>query len=366
MKPTVAAMERAMAMADTARRRSAPNPWVGAVVLADGSIVGEGATETPGGRHAEIVALDEAGTRARGSTVVVTLEPCSQHGRTPPCVDALVAAGVDRVVVGMEDPDPAVAGEGVARLRDAGITVEVGLGADAVAAQLAPYLHQRRTGRAFCVAKAALSIDGRSAASDGSSQWITGDLARADAHGVRGDSQAVVVGAGTAIADRPSLTVRDVSPVPASPPLRVILDARGRVPAEFPTFDVALGPVLVVTTQDVDETVRDAWLNAGAKVELVESSPGGVHLGEVLALLGREGVVQACVEGGAALHGALLQAGLVDRWVVYVGATILGAEGRPAVAWPGPEGIASAPRFRLEGVTRLGADVRLDYTPVVT
>jgi len=358
-------MAHAAALAERARRRTAPNPWVGALVVADGAVVGEGATEPPGGRHAEIVALGAAGDAARGATVFTTLEPCSHHGRTPPCADALVAAGVARVVVAIEDPDDQVAGEGVARLRSAGIAVDVGVGADAARLQLAPYLHHRRTGRAFCLVKTALSVDGRTAAADGSSQWITGAAARADAHGLRADSQAVVVGSGTALADRPALTVRDAVPAPEHPPLRVLLDARGRVPAEGPLFDGA-APTLVITTDGAPSAAIDGWRAAGAKVETVPAVAGKVDLAAALGVLGAHGVLQAMVEGGAALHGALLAAGLVDRLTVYVGAALLGAAAKPGLDWPGPATIADAPRLALVGTAVLGDDVRLDYVPAAT
>ncbi|MBM3660986.1 MAG: bifunctional diaminohydroxyphosphoribosylaminopyrimidine deaminase/5-amino-6-(5-phosphoribosylamino)uracil reductase RibD, partial [Actinobacteria bacterium] len=300
---------------------------------------------------------------ARGASAYVTLEPCSHHGRTPPCADALVEAGVARVVIAATDPDPLVAGRGTERLRAAGVAVTLGVGADAATRQLAPYLHHRRTGRAYCLVKSALSLDGRTAAADGSSQWITGSAARADAHGLRADSQAIVVGSGTALADRPALTVRDVTPAPATPPLRVLLDARGRVPAAGPLFDAA-APTLVVTTDLAAPTVVEAWKAAGAKVETVPDAAGKVDLAATLRLLGAHGVVQAMVEGGAALHGALLAAGLVDHLCVYVGAALLGADGKPGLDWPGPRSIGSAPRLRLLDATVLGDDVRLDYVPV--
>jgi diaminohydroxyphosphoribosylaminopyrimidine deaminase/5-amino-6-(5-phosphoribosylamino)uracil reductase len=331
------------------------------VLVADGAVVGEGATAPPGGPHAEVAAVAAAGDRARGATAFVTLEPCPHEGRTPACVESLVAAGVGRVVVALEDPDPHVQGRGVEALRAAGVEVEVGPGADAARRSLAPYLHQRRTGRAFCVAKVAVSVDGRSAARDGSARWITGAAARADAHELRADAQAVVVGAGTAIADRPELTVRHVASPPPHPPLRVLLDARGRVPAAGPLFDAALAPTLVVTTGAAPSTAVDEWRAAGAKVEAVEPAPDGVDLTAALALLGREGVLAAVVEGGATVHGRLLAAGLVDQLVVYVGATLLGDEGRPAVATPGPPSIDAAPRLELTDVVRLGDDVRLRY-----
>jgi diaminohydroxyphosphoribosylaminopyrimidine deaminase/5-amino-6-(5-phosphoribosylamino)uracil reductase len=355
-------MARASALADAARQRTPPNPWVGCVLVADGTVVGEGATAAPGGPHAEAAALATAGPRAAGATAYVTLEPCAHQGRTGPCTAALRDAGVARVVVAVEDPDPEVRGRGIAALRDAGVEVVVGVGADAVHRSLASYLHHRRTGRAYCLAKTALSADGRSAARDGSARWITGAEARADAHRLRADSQAVVVGAGTALADRPQLTVRDADPPPHAP-LRVLLDGRGRVPATGPLFDPALAPTLVLTTRAADPATIDAWRAAGAKVEVVEAVSGGVDLEAALTVLGRDGVLQALVEGGATLHGALVQAGLVDHLVAYVGATLLGASGRPALAWPGPPSIGAAPRLALAGVTRFGDDVRLDYEP---
>lgn len=356
-------MALAVALAARARRRTAPNPWVGAVIVRDGVVVGEGATEPPGGPHAEVVALHAAGDAASGATVYTTLEPCSHHGRTPPCADALIDAGVARVVVGVEDPDLQVAGTGIRRLRAAGISVDVGVGAAAVAAQLAPYLHHRRTGRPFSVIKSAISIDGGTAAADGTSQWITGPAARADAHEVRADSQAVVVGTGTALADRPSLTVRDVAEPPEHPPLRVLLDSRGRVPALGPLFDVTLAPTLVITTELAKPVRLNEWAGAGAKVEVVAASIEGVDLRAAFATLAVYGVVQALFEGGHTLHGSLLSAGLVDQLITYVGPCVLGRSQVSMFRVKPVETIVDAPRFTLTGVTQLGDDVRLDYSP---
>jgi len=356
---------RALELARGARRLTAPNPWVGCVIVRDGQIVGEGATKPPGGGHAEMVALAAAGERARGSTVFTTLEPCAHHGRTGPCTDALVAAGVARVVSAIEDPDTDVAGRGHAALRAAGITVEIGTGALDATHLLAPYLVQRREGRSFTVLKAATSLDGRVAASDGASRWITGAAARADAHERRADSQAIIIGSETALADRPALTVRDVEPPRGRPPLRVLLDARGRVPATGPLFDPALAPTLVVTTDRAPPSVGRAWTAAGATVALVGVGRAGVgvDLAETLTVLARRGVLQALVEGGPTLHGALLDAGLVDRIVAYVAPVVLGAGARAGYGLdPGPA-LAIAPRFRLTQVSRLGDDVCLEYEP---
>ncbi|HYT38061.1 MAG TPA: bifunctional diaminohydroxyphosphoribosylaminopyrimidine deaminase/5-amino-6-(5-phosphoribosylamino)uracil reductase RibD, partial [Acidimicrobiia bacterium] len=212
-----ATMRRALELAASVRATTSPNPWVGCVID-PGAF--EGATQPPGGPHAELVALERAGDAARGATMVVTLEPCAHHGRTPPCVDAILAAGVAKVVVGVEDPDPNVQGRGIARLRQAGVEVEVGVCADEVRAQLAPYLKHRSTGRPWVVLKLAASADGRTAAPDGSSRWITGEAARADAHRLRAESDAVIVGAGTVRADDPELTVRAAE---GRDPLRVVL-----------------------------------------------------------------------------------------------------------------------------------------------
>ncbi len=360
-----AAMVRAVALGEQGRATSAPNPWVGCVLVRDGVVVGEGFHQRAGGPHAEAVALQAAGARARGATAYVTLEPCAHAGRTPPCADALVAAGVGRVVVAVADPDHQVAGRGLARLRAAGLQVDLGVGAGAAARSLAAYLHQRRTGRAYCLLKAAMTLDGRTAAADGSSRWITGPAARADAHALRARSQAVLVGAGTALADAPCLTVRWLERPPERQPLRVLLDARGRVPAAGPLFDAALAPTLVITTAAASSTAAAAWRAAGVEVAEVPPAPSGegVDLGAVLALLAERGVLQALVEGGPTLHGAFVRAGLVDRLVLYIGAQTLGAAGYPLLAGPGPRTLAEAGQWRLVDARPLGPDVRLEYAP---
>jgi diaminohydroxyphosphoribosylaminopyrimidine deaminase/5-amino-6-(5-phosphoribosylamino)uracil reductase len=357
------AMEQALTAGLAARRRSAPNPWVGCALVRDGEIVGLGATEPPGRAHAEIGALAQAGDRARGATAYVTLEPCAHRGRTPPCVDALVAAGVSSVVAALEDPDPRVAGAGFAQLRAAGIDVTVGVGARPATRMLAPYLHHRRTGRPFVIAKVASSIDGRIGAADGTSRWLTGDVARADAHELRADSQAVLVGAGTAIADQPQLTVRGVLPTPEQPPTRVLLDAQGRVPPSGPLFDARLAPTLVVTTHRASSAAVDGWRAAGAKVEPVAPSAdgAGVDLDETLALLGREGVLQVLVEGGGTVLGSFVAGEHTNRLVVYVAPLALGTRGTPAFGFAGPDTLDRAGRYELTGVHQLGPDVRLDY-----
>lgn len=318
-------MARALELAASVRAVTPPNPWVGCVLEARDGTRFEGATAAVGGPHAEAAALAAAGDHhLRGATAWVTLEPCAHHGRTPPCADALVAAGVSRVVVAIEDPDPQVAGQGIARLREAGIVVEVGIGAAEATSLLAPYLHHRRTGRPLVVLKLASTLDGRTAAPDGTSQWITGPEARADAHRLRAESDAVIVGAGTVRADDPSLTVRDAD-APRGDPLRVVL---GRAPE-------------------------------GARVHPCVEHDGS--LTNLLDDLGAKGHLQVLVEGGAAVARAFHVSGLVDRYVLYLAPALLGGDdGRGLFAGPGAPTIDDLWRGRITAVTRLGDDLRID------
>ena len=318
------AMARAVELAAGVRTSTSPNPWVGCVIEPGGF---EGATRPPGGPHAEIVALDAAAGRAREATLYTTLEPCSHTGRTPPCADAIVAAGVARVVVAIEDPDPQVSGKGIAALRAAGIEVDVGLRENEVRALLAPYLKHRTTGRPYVVLKLAATLDGRTAAADGSSRWITGPEARADSHRLRAESDAVIVGAGTVRADDPSLTVRH-GQTPGKDPRRVVL---GHAPAD-------------------------------AKVHPALELEG--DLDQILDELGRGDVLQALVEGGATVAGAFHRAGLVDRYVIYLAPALAGGDdGRPLLAGPGAATIDDVWRGRIVDVTRLGDDLRIDLEP---
>jgi diaminohydroxyphosphoribosylaminopyrimidine deaminase/5-amino-6-(5-phosphoribosylamino)uracil reductase len=359
-------MALALAEGERGRLTAPPNPWVGCVLVRDGEIVGRGFHRQAGEPHAEPLALAEAGERAQGATAFVTLEPCSHRGRTPPCAPELVKAGIRRVVIAIRDPDPRVRGRGVAMLEEAGLQVEVGVLADKAESNLSPYLHHRRTGRPLCLLKAAISLDGRTAAADGTSQWITGPSARADAHRLRAESGAVLVGVGTTLADNPSLTARDVDPPAPRQPLRVLLDGRGRVPATGPLFDTSLAPTLVITTPLADGSAVAAWQAAGAETEVVGHVEGKVDLAATLDVLGRRGILQVMVEGGAALHGALINEGLVDRVVLYVGGCLLGEDGRPLAAGRFPSSIAEAHRWTILGARMVGGDVRLDCIPRLT
>jgi diaminohydroxyphosphoribosylaminopyrimidine deaminase/5-amino-6-(5-phosphoribosylamino)uracil reductase len=335
------------------------------VLVRDGEVIAEGATGPfPVGPHAEVAALNAAGDRARGATAYVTLEPCNHTGNTPPCTEALIAAGVTRVVAAIGDPDERVRGTGFARLQEAGIDVVAGVGEEWVRGELQYYLHHRRTGRPFVTVKLAMSIDGRVAAADGTSQWITDEFSRSDVHELRADANAIVVGAGTAIADQPQLTVRGEPIAPQYRPLRVVFDARGRVPATGPLFEPNLAPTLIVTTDAAPSDAVDAWTAGGAKVETVAPAPKGVDLKEALAVLGRHGVLHALVEGGGTLVGSLIDAELVDRLVVYMAPMLLGLDGTPAFAMRGPESLWAAPKFVLWDTKSMGPDIRLTYEAV--
>lgn len=321
-------MVRAIEVAASARTRTSPNPWVGCVVVTRDGQVFEGATEPPGQRHAERVALDAAAAArvdVAGATVYTTLEPCSHHGRTPPCAEALVAAQVARVVSALADPDPQVGGAGFRRLREAGIEVRVGVGAPAAREQLRPYLHHRRTGRPYVVLKLAATLDGRTAAADGSSQWITGEAARRAAHQLRAESDAIVVGAGTVRADDPALTTRLVE---GRSPRRVVL---GCAPP-----DAQVHPCL-------------EWHGS---------------LPDLLDHLGSEGVVQVMVEGGATVAAAFHRARLVDRYVLYLAPALMGGDdGAPMFRGPGTPSMAELWRGRIVSIRPLDADVEIVLEP---
>jgi diaminohydroxyphosphoribosylaminopyrimidine deaminase/5-amino-6-(5-phosphoribosylamino)uracil reductase len=354
-------MARAVALAEGGRGTASPNPMVGAVLVRDGRVVGEGFHRAAGLAHAEAMALAEAGALAAGATCYVTLEPCAHHGRTPPCADALVAAGVARVVAAVADPDPRVGGAGLARLRAAGVAVEVGTGAEAAAEQNAAYLTHRRLGRPRVTLKAAASLDGKVAAPDGTSQWITGPAARADAHRLRAEADAVCVGAGTALADDPRLTVR-LPGWGGRQPLRVLVDAAGRVGTGGHLFD-GEAETLVATTPAAPAAAVDAWKAAGAEVLMCEEAPAGVDLEDLVRALGERGVLELLVEGGPRLQASLWAAGLADRLVWYLAPLAIGGPGAPGLLGDGAATLADARRLRLASVDRLGDDLRLVAYP---
>lgn len=328
-----AAMRLAVDQAQRVKGSTYPNPPVGAVILdAAGDVVGTGGTEPVGGPHAEVIALHAAGERAAGGTAVITLEPCNHHGRTPPCVDALLAAGVAAVVFAVADPNPAAAG-GAERLRAAGVTVTGGVCADEVAGgPLREWLHKQRTGLPHVTWKFATSVDGRSAAADGSSQWITGEAARADVHRRRAAADAIVVGTGTVFADNPTLTARLPGGLLAEhQPLRVVVGRREIAPEANVLNDDSR--TMVISTHDPDEVLR--------------------------ALSDRTDIL---IEGGPTLAGAFLRAGAIDRILAYVGPILLGGP-IMAVDDVGVPTIARALRWSYDGVERIGPDLLLSLVP---
>ena len=318
-------MRLAVDTACTARLRSRPNPWVGAVVVAQNGEVFTGATLEPGNAHAEIVALNAAAHHAQDSTLFSTLEPCNHTGRTGPCTQAIIDAGVSRVVVGTLDPDSKVSGSGVQQLRDAGLTVEVGVLEQEVKHQLAAYLHHRATGRPFVVLKMASTIDGRIAAADGSSKWITGETARKRVHQLRAESDAIVVGAGTVRADDPSLTVRDAD---GPSPRRIVLGA----------------------------------IDASAKVHPCTQWTGS--LPDLLDTLGKEGVVQLLVEGGARVAASFHRERLINQYIMHIAPVIAGGDDAAGVfAGPAASTMADMWRGRIVSTTNLDGDIEIILEP---
>ncbi len=338
-------MAHALQLAERGLYTTSPNPRVGCVLVKDGVLLGEGWHERAGQPHAEVHALRAAAAKARGATAYVTLEPCSHHGRTPPCADALIAARVERVVVAMQDPNPLVAGQGIARLNDAGMEVEFGL-MEAAARELNIGFVSRMTrGMPWLRSKIAMSLDGRTALGNGASQWITGAAARRDGHHWRARSCAVLTGIGTVLADDAQLTVREVETT--RQPLRVVLDSTLRMPLSARILQG--GNVLLYTaTQDAQKIA--ALEQAGAQVAVLADAQGRVDLAACLRDLAARGINEVLVEAGHTLNGALLQAGLIDELIVYLAPQLLGDMAR---------GMA-----QLGELTRLEQRVELDWQDV--
>ena len=348
-------MARALKLAARGLYTTTPNPRVGCVIARDGRIVGEGWHQRAGTPHAEIHALQAAGDAARGATVYVTLEPCSHHGRTPPCAEALIQAGVARVVAAMTDPNPLVAGGGISMLTLAGIDAEVGL-MEAEARALNPGFVSRMTRqRPWVRLKTASTLDGKTALANGASQWITGEAARADVQTLRARACAVLTGSGTVLADDPRMNVRDVDI--GRQPLRVVVDSGLRTPV-----DAAILPALIAC-HHAAPAARIALEGAGAEVVALPGADGRVDLPALLTLLAQRGVNELHVEAGAALNGALLAAGLVDEWVAYLAPLAMGNDARGLFTQPPLATLADAARFSLADLRQIGGDLRLTLLP---
>jgi diaminohydroxyphosphoribosylaminopyrimidine deaminase / 5-amino-6-(5-phosphoribosylamino)uracil reductase len=376
-------MRRALDLAERGWGTASPNPLVGVVVVrpelgdvrshgadsvvgdglvaGDGQVVGEGWYSGPGAGypHAEARALQAAGELARGATVYTSLEPCDHFGRTPPCTRALIDAGVARVVVAATDPNPIVNGRGLARLREVGIDVQLGPFGEEARRLNEAFERFVTTGRPFVAAKMAATLDGKVAARDGSSRWISGEASRADGHRMRAWADAIVVGAGTALADDPSLTVRAV-PYAGAPVLRVLVDASGRVPATMRLFD-GEAPTLVATTERSPAARRAAWVAAGAEVATLDASDRGVALPALVELLGKRDLQSVLLEGGPTLAWSAVAEGVVDKLVLYVAPMLVGGADAPGIL--GGDGVApigAARRVDIHRVDRIGDDIKVE------
>jgi len=352
----IAFMTQALHLAENGRYTAHPNPVVGCVIVNDGEVVGEGWHRVAGEAHAEINALESAGETARGAIAYVTLEPCSHHGKTPPCADALVEAGVAEVVIGLQDPNPDVNGDGIERLKSAGIEVRTGVLGDKVEQQLAGFLSRVRRGRPFVTLKMACSIDGRIAMASGESQWITGPEARADVQRLRARSGAILSGIGTVLADDPSFTVRDPDiDTLGRQPLRAVLDSHLRMPLSAEMIALP-GQTLIYCT---DDSKRQALLDAGAQVSKVADQDGHVSSRAVLEDLAVREINDVLVEAGPILAGNLLSNGLVDELVIYQAPHIMGSETMGMFQTPAWTTLAHRQLLEIIDSRPVGPDTRI-------
>ncbi|MCJ7510972.1 MAG: bifunctional diaminohydroxyphosphoribosylaminopyrimidine deaminase/5-amino-6-(5-phosphoribosylamino)uracil reductase RibD, partial [Dehalococcoidia bacterium] len=347
----------ALALAGQALGRVSPNPAVGAVLVRDGQVVGEGFTRPPGGPHAEVVALEQAGEAARGSTLYTSLEPCCHQGLTPPCTKAIIAAGVAEVHMAILDPDPNVSGRGRQELEAAGIAVLVGECEQEARRLNEAYIKHRTTGLPFVIAKFAASLDGRIAAASGDSRWISGPQSRQWAHEQRATLDAIMVGVNTILVDNPQLTARPGSQDSERQPLRVVADSQGRTPASARVLQ-GPGQALIATSDRSDPSWRQAMEAAGAEVLVLPRDGDSIDLAALLRALAERGVLSLLVEGGGILLGSLFDQGLVDKVQAIIAPLIIGAAEAPsAVAGRGAQRLADAWRLREVTVERLGDDI---------
>lgn len=349
-------MRHALALAETSLYITAPNPRVGCVIVRDDIVLGQGATQQAGGPHAEVVALRDAkakGHDPRGATVYVTLEPCSHHGRTPPCVDALIAAGVGRVVIALADPNPLVGGQGLARLREAGIALTLGVCANEALDQNIGFVSRMTRGLPWVWLKSGVSLDGHSALPGGESQWITGPLARADGHHWRARSCVILTGIGTVRSDDPLLNVREVD-TPRQP-IRAVVDTRFEIDEAARMFD---GGKVWVFVCRIDQAKAERLARRNAEVIVMPSSSAGIDLPSLMRWLAAHQVNEVHVEAGARLSGALLQAGCVDELLVYMAPMLLG-QGRGMAHTPPVDSLEAAERFEFIESQMVGTDMRL-------
>jgi len=352
-------MEHALSLAKLALGHASPNPAVGAVVVKEGVIVGEGYTQPPGSHHAEVVALQQAGEKARGATMYVTLEPCSYYGRTPPCTQAIAAAGIAEVHLSIVDPNPLVCGRGKAELEAAGVRTFLGEYEEEAREINESYVKFITSGVPFVLAKFAMSLDGKIATKTGDSRWISGEESRRYVHGLRHQVDAIMVGVNTIIADDPQLTARAgrEGGKAEKQPLRIIVDSRGRTPTTARVLQMP-GKTLVAVAGEIESAKAGALTQAGAEVLRLPSREEQVDLGELLRVLGKREVTSLLVEGGATLFGSLFEQDLVDKLLVFIAPIIIGGgEAKSSVEGKGVEKVAQAMSLSRVKVERLGDDV---------
>ena len=354
-------MRAALALARRGQGKTSPNPAVGCLIVRDGAVVGRGWHKKAGTPHAEVHALNEAGSLAAGADVYVTLEPCAHFGKTPPCARALVAARVARVFVAMVDPNPLVAGKGIAILREAGIKVQVGLIEDAARELNLPFIKWIKTKRPFVILKSALTMDGKSATACGDSRWITGDRSRREVHRLRGVVDVIMVGVGTVVKDDPLLTCR----VPGGKdPVRVVVDSTLRIPLHAAVFNPHSAARTIVATCSSDAARLAAVASHGAEVLRCAELNGRVDLADLFARLGALGMQSILLEGGSHLAGAALRAGLIDRCLIFLAPKLVGGAGMGLFAGEGVALMGDALRLEHMTVKRIGADLLVQGTPV--
>lgn len=357
-------MNLALRLAAQGLYTTQPNPRVGCVIVRDQQIVGQGAHLKAGEPHAEVFALRQAGELAEGADVYVTLEPCSHFGRTPPCVQAVIAAKPKRVIIAMQDPNPLVAGRGVAALRAQGIEVVVGLLEQEAVALNAGFVSRMTRGLPYVRSKIAASFDGRTALSNGKSQWITGESARQDVQHWRAQSCAILTGIGTVLADDPSMTVR--LPTATRQPLRVIVDSQLQLPLDSKMLEPSMlvqSPVLVAYAVDTQQRAL-ALVNKGAELLCISNQTQQVDLTQLLHVLAQRGVNEVLVEAGQGLNGALLHAGLIDEFVFYYAPKLMGGAAHGMFAMPEFTAMQQVPELQVLDVRQVGADIRVRAKPI--
>jgi len=353
-------MKRAIQLARKGVGRTSPNPAVGCVIVKDGETVGEGWHRKAGTPHAEVHALKEAGERAKGADLYVTLEPCSHFGKTPPCADAVAAAGVSRVYVGMIDPNPLVSGRGIERLRKSGVKVEAGLCEAGCRVLNLPFIKHVTTGLPYVTMKSAMTMDGKTAALSGDSRWITSESSRKLVHRLRASVDAVLTGSGTLLADDPQLTVRMAG---GKSPVRIVVDSSLQTPVDCRLMSEAGKTPVIIATISSDQAKARALAEKGAELLICRDKGGAVDLDDLLARLGSRGIQSILLEGGERLCGEMLRHRLIDRFMFFYAPKILGGEGKGLFAGAGASFMKDAYPLTIAKVSRVGADILVEACP---